>query len=85
MRTAIHFLDDHIQYKIPVYLIQGEEDLMTPSESTRKYYNAIKAPKKEYILLPKTAHGFNEAVLAAQYKIFRSITIPQRHPSLRVQ
>ena len=40
---------------------------------TKKYFNKIKAPKKSYYLLPKTAHGFNLQVLEAQYKIFKRI------------
>jgi len=35
--------------------------------------NKLKAPKKKYILLPKTAHGFNKTVVDAQYKVFKRI------------
>ena len=46
---------------------------MTPKESSKQYFEKIQAPKKEYYLLPKAAHGFNESVVEAQYKIFKSI------------
>ena len=36
-------------------------------------FEKIKAPKKEYYLLPNAAHGFNESVVETQYKIFKSI------------
>ena len=71
IRSSIDFMKDNLVFKIPVYLIQGKEDLLTPRDITKKYFNKIKAPKKKYILLPKTAHGFNLSVLETQFKIFK--------------
>lgn len=73
MSANINFLKDNVDFKIPVYFIQGNEDIMTPKESSKAYFEKIKAPKKEYFLLPKAAHGFNESVVEIQYKIFKSI------------
>ncbi|GAA4343859.1 alpha/beta hydrolase [Flaviaesturariibacter amylovorans] len=71
MRSGIDFTNTHLG--IPVYLIQGEEDIMTPKERTRAWFDGLRAPAKEFILLPRSAHGFNERVVAAQYRVFRSI------------
>ena len=57
---------DNTDFEIPVYLIQGDEDILTPKEQTEKYYDKIKAPEKKYYLLPQTAHGFNLSVLETQ-------------------
>ena len=73
IRSTIDFMKNNTDFKIPVFFIQGEEDLLTPMLLTKKYFEKINAPAKEYILLPKTAHGFNEYVLEAQYKIFKRI------------
>lgn len=73
MSATINLMKDNLYFKIPVYLIQGDEDILTPKEKTKKYFDKIKAPKKKYYLLPKTAHGFNLSVLETQYKIFKSI------------
>lgn len=73
MCAGIDLIKDNAEFKIPVYLIQGSEDLLTPREESEKYFNEMKAPSKKYYLLPKTAHGFNAAVLETQYKIFKSI------------
>ena len=73
MRATINLVEDNPSFKIPVYFIQGMEDLLTPKEASRKYFNTIKAPAKQNYLLPKTAHGFNESVLVTMYKIFKSI------------
>lgn len=71
--ATINLMRDNLDFKIPVYLIQGNEDIMTPKENSKKYFDKIKAPKKEYYLLPKAAHGFNQSVVETQYKIFKSI------------
>ncbi len=73
MSAGIDLMKDNLDFKIPVYFIQGEADILTPKETTRKYFKAIKAPKKKYYLLPKTAHGFNLSVLETQYKIVKGI------------
>lgn len=73
MRASINLMKDNLDFKVPVYLIQGEEDLLTTKEATREYFNKISSPKKEYYLLPQTAHGFNLPVLEKQYEVFKSI------------
>jgi pimeloyl-ACP methyl ester carboxylesterase len=73
MSATINNLRDYTDFKIPVYFIQGEEDILTPAESTKTYFEKISAPKKKYIELAKTAHGFNQAVLDTQYQLFRTI------------
>ncbi len=73
MTATIDLMKDNLDFKIPVYLIQGNEDILTPKENSKKYFDTIKAPKKEYYLLPKAAHGINQSVVESQYKIFKSI------------
>ena len=73
MSAAINLMKDNLDFKIPVYLIQGNKDILTPKEKTKKYFDKIKAPEKKYYLLPKTAHGFNLSVLETQFTIFKSI------------
>ncbi len=74
MSSTINLMKDNVNFKIPVYLIQGDEDILTPKEKSKKYFDKIKAPEKKYYLLPKTAHGFNLSVLETQYKIFKRIS-----------
>jgi pimeloyl-ACP methyl ester carboxylesterase len=73
MRHSINFLANNLDFKLPVYFIQGEEDILTPKELTKLYFDRLKAPEKKYFLLPKTAHGFNQSVVDEQFKIFKSI------------
>jgi pimeloyl-ACP methyl ester carboxylesterase len=73
LSAEFDFMENNLFFQIPVYFIQGEEDLLTPKEKSKAYFNKIKAPKKKFYLLPKTAHGFNASVLETQYKIFGRI------------
>lgn len=73
MRANIDFMKNRLEFKVPVYFIQGKEDLLTPKESTKKYFKKLKAPEKRYILLPESAHGFNEKVLETLYKISKKL------------
>ncbi|MEB0278060.1 MULTISPECIES: hypothetical protein [unclassified Mucilaginibacter] len=42
-------------------------------ETTKVYFDKIKAPKKQMILVPNAAHGFNQAVLNAQLKAIKHL------------
>ena len=76
MISTINLLKNGLDFQIPVYLIQGEEDILTPKEITIEYFNKIRAPKKKLMLLPKTAHGFNLSVVEIQYKIMKEYLLP---------
>ena len=73
--SGINLLKDNLEFKMPVYFIQGREDIMTSKESSKQYFKKIKAPKKEYYLVPNTAHGFNAAVVETQYRVFKSVSV----------
>ena len=75
MSAGINLLKDNVTFQIPVYLIQGSEDILTPKEKTKEYFDKITAPEKKYYLLPKTAHGFNVPVVETQFKIFAAIKL----------
>lgn len=76
MSAKINFLKDGLVFKIPVYFIQGEEDIQTPASLNKTYFNKIKAPAKKFILLPKTEHGFNQSVIDAHYNIMMQYIVP---------
>lgn len=71
MASTINLAKDTYQFKIPVYLVQGEEDILTPKEITRQYFDQIEAPNKEYILVSAAAQEFNPAVVSAMHKILK--------------
>jgi pimeloyl-ACP methyl ester carboxylesterase len=58
-------------FPVPFYLIQGTEDLVTPADVARKYYESISAPVKDFILVPRTGHDPNPPLVEAQARVLR--------------
>ncbi|MFT4755010.1 MAG: pimeloyl-ACP methyl ester carboxylesterase [Salibacteraceae bacterium] len=40
----------------PIYFLVGENDIQTSSEITEKYFEELKAPKKDLFLFEKSGH-----------------------------
>jgi len=55
--------------KIPVYLYQGENDILCPNEINRPYFDAIKQDNKSFDLIEKTGHGITPEILEKQYQL----------------
>jgi pimeloyl-ACP methyl ester carboxylesterase len=45
-----------LNFKVPYYIIQGREDLFTPTEPVVKYFEQIVAPKKEIAIIENAGH-----------------------------
>jgi pimeloyl-ACP methyl ester carboxylesterase len=71
MNAAVDLMKDDLEFKIPVYLIQGKEDILTPKEITKEYFDKINAPIKRFFLLPGAAHGHNQSVIDKQFEIVK--------------
>ena len=69
MVSEIDFNEYGLQFDIPVYYIQGKEDILTSTAINKPYFDKIKAPKKKYFLVPDAAHGFNRSLVEKQYEI----------------
>ena len=66
----------NLEFKIPVYFIQGEQDVLTSKELNQPYFEKIKAPHKEYFLLSGVGHGHNLSVVDTQFKIIKEYVLP---------
>ena len=73
MYHDIELQRDATVLKLPVYFIQGEADLVTVPANTRAYVNAIQAPHKELIMVPKAGHGPNAASITAEWQLLQRI------------
>jgi pimeloyl-ACP methyl ester carboxylesterase len=73
MMSEVNFMNDGLLFKVPVYFFQGENDILTPPQTTKEYFDKITAPQKEFYLIPGAAHGYNQAVVDAQYKIVKKL------------
>jgi pimeloyl-ACP methyl ester carboxylesterase len=58
-------------FKVPFYLLQGEEDLLTTPDVAKRYFESITAPQKEFIMLPRVGHDPNPTLVAAQFKLLK--------------
>lgn len=56
-------------FKVPVFLLQGEQDLLTTPEITRRYFDSVGAPRKELVLVPRAGHDPNQPMVDAQLKM----------------
>ncbi|MBZ5537541.1 MAG: alpha/beta hydrolase [Acidobacteriia bacterium] len=70
--------------KVPFFVIQGEEDMVTPTSVAVKYFNVVKAPKKKLILIEHAGHfaivTHREEFLAALVKNVRPLAIKSERP-----
>lgn len=71
MAQSIELDKTALAFDIPVYLIQGEADLLTVPDVTREYFNKFKAPTKEYISVAKTGHDPTTHMLNTQLEVIR--------------
>lgn len=76
MNTSVNFMEDGRKFNVPVYLVQGEEDILTPMAITVKYFEKIQAPDKKLVAVPATAHGFNQLAIEATYTLLSEEILP---------
>jgi pimeloyl-ACP methyl ester carboxylesterase len=60
-----------VRFGMPVYMLQGEEDLVTPPQISRAYFDELVAPRKEFLLLSRTGHDPNRTMIDAQYRVLQ--------------
>jgi pimeloyl-ACP methyl ester carboxylesterase len=61
------------KFDLPVYMVQGEQDLLTMPAPSRRYFDFIQAPRKEFVLVPRTGHDPNQPMIDAQYRFLKAI------------
>lgn len=75
MVSNINFNINALNFDIPIYFIQGEEDILTSKEINKPYFDKITARKKEYYVLPNSAHGHNQSVIDKQYEVVKNLEL----------
>jgi pimeloyl-ACP methyl ester carboxylesterase len=70
-----------VRFAMPVYMLQGDEDLVTPPEVSRAYFDELVAPKKEFLSLARTGHDPNRTMIDAQYRVLERVRaeVPETH------
>jgi pimeloyl-ACP methyl ester carboxylesterase len=63
-------------FGIPVFLIHGSQDLVATPEIAHRYFDSIKAPIKEFLIVPDAGHDPNAALVDAHFRILRQRVRP---------
>lgn len=64
------------RFKVPVFFVQGAEDLLTTPEVARRYFDSLQASPKAFVLAPRTGHDPNQAMLDAQFRVLKEDVVP---------
>ncbi len=64
------------RFELPFFMIQGAEDLLTLPAISRRYFDSISAPQKEFVLVPRAGHDPNVPLLNAQFKVLKERVLP---------
>ena len=60
-------------FAMPVYLVQGEQDLLTMPAVSQAWFDGLEAPAKEFIRVERTGHDPNVAMVGAQLEVLRRL------------
>jgi pimeloyl-ACP methyl ester carboxylesterase len=60
-------------FAVPIYMVQGEQDLLTMPAPSKRYFDFIQAPHKEFVLVPRAGHDPNPPMVDAQYRMLKKI------------
>jgi pimeloyl-ACP methyl ester carboxylesterase len=61
------------KFEVPFYMVQGEQDLLTMPAFSKRYFDFIQAPHKEFVLVPRAGHDPNQTMVDAQYRLLKKI------------
>ena len=56
-------------FALPMFIIQGQEDLTAPPGLAKAYFDSIHAPRKQFYLAPGTGHEESAASLQMILKV----------------
>ncbi len=64
------------RFALPMFFLQGEEDLLTRSSVTSGYYASLQAPSKNMIVVPLAGHDPNFELIRAHYALLNTLVRP---------
>ena len=69
-----------LRFELPYYVIQGRDDLMTPTAPAEAYFKKVSAPRKEMVVLEGAGHfalaTHQQQFLAALREVLASSPLP---------
>lgn len=67
-------------FEIPIFMIHGQFDLVNPTELARAYFDTIRAPRKEFYLVPGSGHDFSLTSFNLLEKVLLTDARPIAYP-----
>ena len=64
------------EFQVPLFFVQGAEDLLTTPDVTQRYVDSLKAPHKALVVLPQVGHDPNRLMVDAQFRLLRERILP---------
>jgi pimeloyl-ACP methyl ester carboxylesterase len=72
MGNSITLDENCLELKVPIFILQGTEDLLTLPEITERYFTQVKAPSKQLIRVDKCGHDPNQRILEVQLGVLNA-------------
>src|SRR5262249_22965233 len=64
------------EFAVPVFIVQGEVDLVTLPERAGQWLDTISAPEKAFVSVPRAGHDPNAALIDGIFHVLRERIIP---------
>ena len=64
------------EFAIPMLFVEGAQALLATPDVAQRYYDSLKAPQKDLVLLAHAGHDPNQAVIDAEYKPLKERILP---------
>lgn len=63
-------------FAIPMFFVEGAQDLLATPDVAQRYYDSLTAPQKHLVLLERAGHDPNQDVVDAEYRILMERILP---------
>ncbi len=64
------------EFEIPMFFVEGKHDLLATPDVAKRYFDSLKAPQKEMLVLENAGHDPNQEVVDAEYKLLIERILP---------
>jgi len=70
--SQVDMITQAVDFKLPVYMVHGDQDLVAPKEIAQRYFEKISAPRKQLVIVPRAGHDPNVPLIDAQARLLAS-------------
>lgn len=63
-------------FEIPMFFVEGAQDLLATPDVAQRYYDSLAAPQKYLVVLDNAGHDPNQDVVDAEYAILKERILP---------